>query len=166
MKKWIEDSDLDYLPKQISEIMTSQYERGAFQFIKDFGVEVKIKFKRYGFHFDGDEKQRNIYTITLSRNRKTYKYLFGDSLIDTDRGFRPTPYDVLACLETAIPETFDEFCTDFEYSNDSIRAKQLYKAVKKEAEMVQDLFGDIIDELYEVANGEYPREKTNEVSMS
>lgn len=45
---------------------------------------------------------------------------------------KPTAYDVLACVSGDVHAhnmTFDDFCSMFDYSNDSISAKQSYESV-------------------------------------
>lgn len=44
----------------------------------------------------------------------------------------PTEYDILACLETYVPNTFDDFCDEFGYDNDSISALNTYLACQKQ----------------------------------
>lgn len=62
----------------------------------------------------------------------------------------PTLYDVLAALCKYCPDTFDEFCDEFGYNNDSIKAQQTYFAVQNEAAQVRRLFGDVIKQLEEI----------------
>lgn len=44
----------------------------------------------------------------------------------------PTPYDVLACINKSDPGTFEDFCSEFGYSTDSIKAEKVYRAVVDE----------------------------------
>ena len=41
----------------------------------------------------------------------------------------PTNYDLLACLESRNPGTFEEFCWEFGYNTDSIRDRKVYDGV-------------------------------------
>ena len=52
----------------------------------------------------------------------------------------PTKYDVLSCLTTYNPGTFENFCLDFGYDNDSISALRTYDAVVSEWDHVSMLF--------------------------
>lgn len=61
----------------------------------------------------------------------------------------PTAYDVLACLQKYDVGTFEDFCGDYGYDNDSIKSLKTYKAVKKEYENVIKMFGDVMNELEE-----------------
>jgi hypothetical protein len=51
-----------------------------------------------------------------------------------------TPYDLLACIEKYDPGTFENFCSDFGYDEDSRRAETIYHAVQKEYQKVQRFF--------------------------
>jgi hypothetical protein len=44
----------------------------------------------------------------------------------------PEAYDLLACIEKNEPGTFKDFCGDFGYSDDSMKAFDVYRAVQEE----------------------------------
>ena len=75
-------------------------------------------------------------------------------LVRTDRVTipeAPTAYDVLACLTKYDPGTFENFCSDFGYDDDSITAHRTYEAVIKEWQGTQALFTDAeLDQLQEI----------------
>jgi hypothetical protein len=52
----------------------------------------------------------------------------------------PTAYSLLACLQKSDVSTFKDFCSDFGYSDDSIRALETYRAVQEEFEKVRRFF--------------------------
>lgn len=62
----------------------------------------------------------------------------------------PSLYSVLACLTKYDPGTFEDFCGDFGYDTDSLSALRTFKAVTKEWKAVENVFGDVIDELQEI----------------
>lgn len=53
---------------------------------------------------------------------------------------QPTAYDVLACLTKYEPGTFNDFCADYGYNSDSIKALDTYRKVQEEWEGVSGLF--------------------------
>ena len=64
-------------------------------------------------------------------------------LCDKYRGKRRThvtAYDVLACLTKSEPGTFEEFCGEYGYSSDSMRAHGIWTAVRAEWRKVQGFF--------------------------
>lgn len=62
----------------------------------------------------------------------------------------PSAYDVLACLTKYDSGTFKDFCGDFGYSDDSIKALETYRAVQEEWSEVRRMFGDCLDDLQEI----------------
>lgn len=54
----------------------------------------------------------------------------------------PTAYDILACLQTYEVENFKDFCSDYGYSEDSIKAHKIYDAVLEEWGNVERMWSD------------------------
>lgn len=64
---------------------------------------------------------------------------------------KPTAYDVLACMTKHDPGTFDDFCSDFGYDEDSRTAERIYFAVQKEYTQLCRLFtAEQMEELQEI----------------
>lgn len=53
---------------------------------------------------------------------------------------QPTAYDVLTCMTKYDPDTFDKFCAEFGYNEDSCTAKRIYFAVQKEYTQLAKIF--------------------------
>ena len=51
-----------------------------------------------------------------------------------------TAYGLLACLTKCDPGSFDNFCADYGYDEDSRKAESVYRAVQKEWEKVSRFF--------------------------
>lgn len=63
----------------------------------------------------------------------------------------PSVYDVLACLTKCDPGTFENFCSDFGYDEDSRTAERIYFAVQKEYTQLTKLFTpEQMEELAEI----------------
>lgn len=63
----------------------------------------------------------------------------------------PNAYDILTCLQKYDVGTFENFCDEFGYNNDSIKALKTYEAVSKEYKELQTLFNDTeLDEMREI----------------
>ena len=63
----------------------------------------------------------------------------------------PSVYDVLVCLTKYDPGTFEDFCSEYGYSEDSRTAERVYFAVQKEYTQLARLFTpDEMDELAEI----------------
>lgn len=52
----------------------------------------------------------------------------------------PTEYDILSCLETYMPDTFEDFCSEFGYDTDSISALKTYLACQKQWSNIRKIF--------------------------
>lgn len=124
------------------------YQQQANEFATKNGIKLKINFSKYGKHFADDKESRYIFNCTLSRNRKKYTFNFGQSIATGNEA--PTMYDLLTCLEKYENANFEDFCSNYGYDNDSIKALKTYKAVSKEYKNVFRLFGDIMEELQEI----------------
>lgn len=62
----------------------------------------------------------------------------------------PSAYDVLSCLTKSDPGTFKDFCGDYGYNDDSIKAFETYRAVQDEWAAVGRMFNDCLEELQEI----------------
>ena len=64
---------------------------------------------------------------------------------------KPNEYDILACLTKYYPETFEDFCSEFGYDEDSRSAEQIYLACVKEYKQLTRIFTDEqMEELREI----------------
>jgi len=64
----------------------------------------------------------------------------------------PALYSVLACLQKYDVGSFEDFCSDFGYDEDSRTAEKTYKAVLKEWEAMERLFNNEELELLQLIN--------------
>ena len=126
--------------------MTLEQEAQYFADVNN--VKLKINGRKYGKHFAEDKESRYIFNCTLSRNRKRYTFNFGQSI--AAGSVEPTMYDILTCLTKYNPETFEDFCSEYGYNTDSIKALKTYKAVQREFNGVNRLFSDVLDQLQEI----------------
>lgn len=124
------------------------YQQQANKFATTHGIKLKINRTTYGQHFAEDKESRYIFNCTLTRNGKKYTFNFGQSIAAGNQ--EPTMYDILATLTKYNPETFEDFCSEYGYNTDSIKALNTYKAVKREFNGVNRLFNDILEQLQEI----------------
>lgn len=87
-------------------------------------------------------------SVRLKRNGKTYTFNFGQSI--AKGGEEPDIYDVLACLTKSDPGSLEDFCSEYGYDSDSIKANITYTAVCREWKAIDRLFSDIIEGLREI----------------
>jgi hypothetical protein len=130
----------------------SDYELQAKFFLLKSDTTLKIEFLKNGKYFDDDKDKRNIYQCILSKNGEVYSFTFGDSINNTQKGIKPSVYDILACVEKYQYDNFKDFCNAFGYDEDSRKAYKIYEAVKEQGENIISLFGedDTINDLREI----------------
>lgn len=64
---------------------------------------------------------------------------------------QPTAYDLLSCITKCDPGTFENFCADYGYDNDSLKDEKIYKTVLKEWKQVESIFTtEQIEQLQEI----------------
>ena len=68
--------------------------------------------------------------------------MFGQSIIKTESKEKPTAYDVLTCLVKYPVESFEDFCKDYGYDDDSRKAETIYKLSKKEWSEMSKLWSE------------------------
>ena len=122
------------------------YEKQAEQFLNRFGLQMTIKLgkpKLPPWHGPG-EPCGNHYRIALvqSSNNKRLHFDFWGSQRDREENRAPSAYGVLACIsgDTAVGETFEEFCQSSGYSTDSIKHYALFKRCSAFSKKLNEFF--------------------------
>lgn len=138
----------------------SEYEKQAETFLQATNTMFSAVLIGHSKYFDDDKHSRDIYQVTLNRQgRPLFSCRFGqsirnsgfsitqsikDSWIKPKKGERrriaPTAYDVLACLTTYEPGTILEFCSNYGYDHDSIKANKIYKDVCEEYNSLRKVY--------------------------
>ena len=127
----------------------NDYTKQANNFANKFGVKLSVIGEpEYRKYFANDKKQRFVFKLRLTRNKKQYTFTFGQSISEGSN--KPNLYQCLTCLTKYDPYSFEDFCSEYGYDNDSRSAEKVYNAVCKEYAAVERLFGDCLDELSEI----------------
>lgn len=125
------------------------YQKQANEFAAKHGIELFINSSEYKKHFSEDTQERYVFNCTLKCNGKRFTFNFGQSI--QAGGEEPTTYDILACMQKYEVGTFDNFCGNYGYHNDSIKAHKVYKAVAREYKNMLRVFGaDILEQMQEI----------------
>lgn len=120
----------------------TDYQKQAQDFLKKTGAKLSVKFLKHDKYFDDDKESRDIYSCTLKRGNKSYKFNFGQSINASEKGEEPTAYDILTCLQKYDVGDFENFCGEFGYDTDSRKAEKTYKAVEKEYKALAKIFSE------------------------
>lgn len=126
------------------------YNKGAYLIANEIGLKMKVGESEYKRYFPSDKDSRYVFKITLKKGGKQYTFNFGQSIAEGSN--EPTLYDVLACLTKYDVGTFENFCSDFGYDEDSRTAEKTYKAVLKEWQAMERLFNSEELELLQLIN--------------
>jgi hypothetical protein len=127
------------------EALTSKglYNKGAYLIANAIGLKMKVGEREYKKYFPSDKDSRYVFKITLKKDGRQYTFNFGQSVAEGNN--EPTLYNVLSCLQKYDVGSFEDFCWDFGYDEDSTTAERIYKAVVKEFQAMERLFNS--DEL-------------------
>ena len=120
--------------------MKTDYLEKANNFLMNTNSTMQIKYLRYGKHFADDTDCRDIYRVTLKRGNEKFSFNFGQSIQNTCRKIAPNTYDILSCLQKYDVGSFNDFCGEFGYNNDSRITEKAYKAVCREYENLCRLY--------------------------
>lgn len=126
----------------------SDIEEMANTFAEKTGTKLAVLDYEYKPMWS-EKQSRYVFKCRLTRGRKSYTFEFGQSIANGSQ--KPTMYDVLACMSKPCGiDTFEDFCDEFGYDYDSRRAERTWKGYQKEVAAMERLFGDVMDELYEI----------------
>lgn len=128
----------------------SEYDVQAEYFLAHTGTDLTITFLKNAKYFPEDKETRDVYICVLSRGNNGYNFKYGQSLKDTKLKKSPTAYDILSCITKYDISSFEDFCADYGYNNDSIKDFKLYEKVKEEGKAICKMFYDCIEELREI----------------
>jgi hypothetical protein len=127
------------LSTQIENLIdNSQYNKAVNILAEKFNIKLKIIDSTYKCMQWDKNQPRYVFKLQLLRGRKSYTFEFGQSIMKGSE--EPTLYDVLTCLQKYDVGTFEDFCNDNGFDNDSRMAEKTYKAVVKEFQAMERLF--------------------------
>lgn len=128
------------------------YEKQGNDFLEKHNASLKAVFSHNGKYFEKDTDYRDVYSITITTPKGDYTFQFGQSVANSDKNRKePTAYDILSCLTKYDPGSFEDFCSDFGYDNDSRSAENTYNAVLDEYKELSRIFTEEqLEEMQEI----------------
>ena len=135
----------------------NEYNKQALDFLNKAGARMTITKVGYEVNKLWDEDcLRPKYRVTIRRKGgyKPWVFTFWGNLVDS----KITDYDVLSCLQKyKVSEYTEDFANEFGYDYDPYdnlkearKIKKIHQAVQREYEHVENMFGDVLDELREI----------------
>ena len=115
----------------------TEYQKQAKDFLAKCNATMEINFIETEDNPTREyDWKRNKYVFVITTPLGLMTGHFWDSPYNTERGLKPTEYDILACLEKYDVGTIDDFVGEFGYEvhnwNDVKRIENLYNATVKE----------------------------------
>ena len=115
--------------------------------LSNIKLEIQTSFKTQEDFSDEWKKIANKWQVKLIYFDKEYvtNYFMGSGLVDSwGRPKKPTIKDVLYSMivDDVNDIDFEEFCKEYGYDNDSIRALEIYKACQKQTKAYYNMFDD------------------------
>lgn len=144
--------------------MTTTYDEQAESFLAKHGIRFRATLSdsktvpwsdsEHSVCGSKAEKSRHHYRVTLSKpeikNGAMVKgrsarltFDFWGCIADAEKGLTTvTPYDVLSCISSDVncPETFADFCDEYGYEADSIKALQLFRRCDRFSKRLRAFF--------------------------
>ncbi len=121
-------------------MQTTDYQKQAEDFLTKHGIKFRATLsdsKSPAWAKEDGERSGHHYRVTLSHaahhansSRKRLVFDFWGSIADAEKGITTiTAYDVLACISSDVhcAATFEDFCVEFGYETDSIKALQTFR---------------------------------------
>jgi hypothetical protein len=134
---------------------TNEYDQQAEHFLTSNGVKFRATLSdtKAPAWSDGG-KHGHHYRVTLSKPTARLTFDFWSSIADAEKGIKTvSPYSVLACIsgDAYTPETFADFCGEFGYESDSIKALQTFRRCSAFAKRLQAFFTESeLEQLQEI----------------
>ena len=141
--------------KETRDIYRITLTRGKRSYTFNFGQSIVDS----GFYYTKgrqviqiDRSQLTNKNLVLWIKLRDYDFLNNGKSDKIHYPVAPTAYDVLACLTKSDPDTFENFCSEYGYDEDSRKAEKIYNAVLDEWRNVCALFTDEeIEQLQEIS---------------
>ena len=128
------------------------YEKKINEILKRNGIKVNIIYiGRSTCNWD-KENLHDYYKVTLTRGNKTMTFNYFASIINTEEHKKPSTYDVVSCLEWYEIYDFEDFCLNFGYDTDSIKALNTYLECQKQQKELFEIIPEkaIRDQIIEI----------------
>ena len=133
----------------------SEYEKRAEEFLRRNKLRMtitKVPYTPPVWEEEENKGCRNKYRVGIHRPLKSgydgtprrIGFNFWGSINDAEKGIHPSSYNVLACISGDVycPDTFEEFCSEYGYDEDSRKAWKIFKKAGRFAEKLRLFFSE------------------------
>lgn len=147
-----------YFPedKETRDVYEVKIERGSRAWGFEYGNSIKDSefvavYGRNRYKIPSEMRTKSYSEITLYVKRNLQSDFSSAKADHIIRPVAPSEYSILSCLTKYDPESFENFCNEFGYDEDSKTAERTYNAVVNEWQHVCMIWtDDEIEELQEI----------------
>lgn len=122
----------------------NQYDQQAADFLAKYGITFSFKLANTKTpDWKNDSRPVNHFIATFRRGKKRMSFDFFDSINNYEKGIEElNAYSVLTCCSSEIycPSTFEEFCAEFGFDEDSRKDEKVFKSLKKFSDKLRKFF--------------------------
>jgi len=129
----------------------TEYDTQARKFLEKFGLKLQVTFLGEEVNDLWEDTQnprlqyRPKYRVRITRRGgigKKLTFTFWDSISNYEDGKEPSAYSILASIasDQTCPDTFQEFCSEYGYYDDSIKARRMFKLCLDLATRMRNFF--------------------------
>ena len=123
--------------------MKDNYQQQAADFLAKHGISFSFKLANTKRPSWDENRQCNHFVVTFKKGGRRVSFDFFDSISNFEKGITVLDaYSALSCCSSELycPDTFEEFCNEFGYDNDSRQAEKTFKALSKFSAKLQKFF--------------------------
>lgn len=132
----------------------NEYDHQAANFLRKHEITFSFKLANTKIP-DWKGSPVNHFIVTFKRGKNKCSFDFFDSINNYQKGITEiSAYSALTCCSSEIncPDTFEDFCSEFRYDEDSRAAEKTFRALKKFSDKLKKFFDteEIRDDLLEI----------------
>lgn len=133
--------------KDKRDIYKIQLKKGNREYVFNFGQSIVnsgfyVKYGNRNVEIDRKYLQKEFKPELIKHINSLLKWDYQPNTDLLHYPKEPRLYDIITCLTKYDPGTFEDFCSEFGYDEDSKKAEKIYNAVRDEYLSMCSLFSD------------------------
>lgn len=134
----------------------NEYDHQAANFLRKHEISFSFKLANTKTpDWKDDSRPVNHFIVTFKRGENKCSFDFFDSINNYQKGITEiSAYNALTCCSSEIncPDTFEDFCSEFGYDEDSRAAEKTFRTLKKFSDKLRKFFDseEIREDLAEI----------------
>jgi hypothetical protein len=119
------------------------HQQQAADFLTKHGIKFSFELVNTKRPSWDENRQCNHFVVTFQKAGKKMSFDFFDSINNFEKGVTELrAYDALTCCSSELycPDTFEEFCSEYGYDEDSRSAEKTFRALSKMSKKLRAFF--------------------------